>query len=63
MELALVILPLVAKYGPEFVQGIIALCHRDPASPPTAAEWNAAFSLAKNQIADVSDIPVTVANR
>ncbi len=58
MELALIVLPLIAKYGPSFVQEIIALCHQSTAgTAPTMDDWNKAFDLAKNPIADVKDMP------
>lgn len=53
-ELAITILTLVAKYGPTFVSEVIAVCHK---TSPTLADWNAAFDLAKNPIAQVSDMP------
>lgn len=55
-ELALAILSAVVKYGPEFVNGIVALCHTSTTAP-TMDQWNAAFNLAKNPIADVKDMP------
>ena len=42
--LAITILTLVAKYGPDVVQRIIAIAHKGDA---TAADWDAVFADAK----------------
>lgn len=52
--LAVTIIQLTAQYGPEFVAALIAIAHK---ADPTVAEWQAVFDLAKNRIADVSDMP------
>ena len=52
--LAEAVIILTAKYGPAFVQGIITIAHK---ADPTLADWQAVFDLAKEPIADVSDIP------
>jgi len=52
--LASTIIFLVAKYGPQFVESLIATAH---APAPTAEDWTNTFALAKNNIADVGDMP------
>ena len=53
-QLAIVIGTLIIQYGPEFVQALIKIFNN---SAPTQADWDAAFALAKNPIAQVSDMP------
>lgn len=58
-QLILIVGQLILQYGPEFVQALIGIFHKDA---PTLADWNAAFDLAKNRIATVSDMPPVVSN-
>lgn len=55
-QLALMLTTLIVQYGPEFVQALITIFNTPN---PTLDQWNAAFALAKNPIAQISDMPAT----
>lgn len=52
--LALVIGQLLLQYGPTFVEALVKIFNNNN---PTQADWDAAFALVKNPIAQVSDMP------